>query len=72
MRTVTIVLELEDEKFNEMEKILLNDSYEKCKESWTDEQWTRFVIETYEDTELYLDCNDGDLEKAYKDRIYDC
>ena len=71
MRMVTITLALEDEKFNEMESILLNDSYGKCKESWTDEQWTRFVIETYEDTESYLDCHNGNLEAAYKDMKYD-
>lgn len=71
MRTVTIVLELEDEKFDEMEKILLNDSYKKCKEDWTDEQWTQFVIETYMDTEPYLDCHNGNLEVAYEDMRYD-
>ena len=72
MRTVTIVLELEDEKFNKMESILLADGYKNCKENWTEESWTRFVIETYEDTESYLDCNGGDLKSAYKDMIYDC
>ena len=71
MRTVTITLELEDEKFDEMENILLSDGHKNCKDNWTEENWTRFVIETYEDTEPYLDCNNGDLVKAYKDMIND-
>ena len=71
MRTVTIVLELEDEKFNEMEKILLTHGCKTCKENFTEDQWTRYVIENYEDTEAYLDCHNGDLEMAYLDMIND-
>ena len=71
MRTVTITFELENEKFNEMESVLLNNGYKELREKWTDEDWTRFVIETYKDTEAYLDCNNGDLEAAYNDMKYD-
>ena len=71
MRTVTIILELEDEKFDEMEKILLNDGYKNYKENWAEDEWTRFVIKTYEDTNRYLNCNKGNLEAAYNDMKYD-
>ena len=61
-----------DEKFDEMEKILLYNGYKNLREKWSNENWTRFVIETYEDTESYLDCHNGDLENAYNDMVYDC
>lgn len=70
MKTVTITLALEDDKFNEMEKILLDNGYSK--ENGNEEDWIKLVIEAYYDTEPYLDHNKGDLEAAYKDMMYDC
>ena len=71
MKTVTITLELEDDKFAEMERIILKHGYKSFKEKASEAEWVRFVIETYENTEPYLDCNDGELEEAYYDMRYD-
>ena len=71
MKTVTITLTLEDEKFNEMETILLNNGYKRLKKEKSESEWIRFVIEMYEDTEPYLEHNNGNLEEAYNDMIYD-
>ena len=67
MHRVIITLELENEKFDAMENILLSKGNKK-----EHHNWEQFVIETYYKTETYLDCNDGDLEKAYMDMQYDC
>lgn len=70
MKRATIILELEDAKFNEMEKVLLKSGMDKeCFE--TEEQWNRFVIEEYNKTKSYLELYDGNLEEAYEDMIYD-
>lgn len=70
MKRVTIVLELEDEKFNEMEDILLRSGMDKeCFK--TAEQWDRFVIEEYNKVKLYLELYDGNLEEAYTDMVFD-
>lgn len=69
MKTVAIILSLEDDKFNEMEKVLLNNGHQK--EEMSEDDWTRYVIENYQAAEEYLDCHNGNLEEAYKDMIYD-
>ena len=71
MKQVTITLSLEDDKFNEMERILLDRGHNRLKATSTENDWTRFVIEMYEDTEPYLDCHNGNLEAAYEDMRYD-
>lgn len=72
MRSVTITLNLEDDKFESMEKILLkHGDYDK--DDVTEEMWVRYVIETYEKVKPYLDlsCNHGNLEEAYLDMSSD-
>ena len=71
MKTVTITLSLEDDKFNEMEKILLDNGSKNFKKSVSENDWIRYVIETYEDTKSYLDYHKGNLEEAYKDMLSD-
>lgn len=70
MKRVTIILELEDEKFNEMEKVLIKNGMRK-EDFETAEQWDGFVIREYNKTETYLVLYDGNLEEAYTDMIYD-
>lgn len=67
MKRVIITLELEDDKFEEMEKILINDGVSKG----MIENWDAYVINTYNKTERYLECNGGNLLRAYRDMIYD-
>lgn len=67
MKRVIITLELEDDKFEEMEKVLLNNGCPKDRI----ENWDAHVINTYYETERYLECNGGDLSRAYRDMIYD-
>ena len=71
MKTVTITLSLEDDKFNEMETILLNNGSKRFKEEVNENDWIRYVIEMYEDTKPYLDYHKGNLEEAYKDMLSD-
>lgn len=69
--TVKYELELDDETFYEMEKVLLNNGCKNWKRDLSKDEWIRFVIENYEKTEEYLSCNNNDLEKAYIDMTYD-
>ena len=69
MKRVIITLELEDEKFDAMEKILLRRGINR--NAVNAEEWDKFVIEQYNRTEPYLECWDGNLEKAYEDMIFD-
>lgn len=71
MKTVTITLSLEDNKFNEMETVLLNNGCKDLKRAMSEDKWTLYVIETYNDTESYLNYHNGNLEEAYKDMLYD-
>lgn len=76
MKTVTITLSLEDDKFNAMEQILLKRHPDKLKNQhakgeWHEDMWTRFVIESYYSAVPYLNYNGNDLEKAYEDMYYD-
>ena len=64
-------LELDDETFYEMEKVLLNNGYEDWKRDLSKDEWIRFVIEKYEETVEYLSCNNNDLEKAFIDMTHD-
>ena len=67
MKKVIITLELEDDKFEEMERVLLNN---RCSKD-NHKNWDAHVIETYNKTISYLECNGGDLNRAYRDMIYD-
>ena len=70
MKRVTIVLKLEDGKFNEMEEVLLRSGMDKeCFE--TAEQWDVFVIKEYNKTKSYLELYDGNLEESYMDMMFD-
>ena len=67
MHKIVITLELEDEKYNAMEIIMINRG---CKKN-NYKNWEQNVIETYYKAETYLECNNNDLEKAYIDMLYD-
>jgi hypothetical protein len=69
MIRVIITLELEEEKFYAMEEILLNSGINK--NSFNAEEWNKFVIEQYNRTEPYIECNNGKLKDAYEDMKYD-
>ena len=71
MKIATATLELEDDKFKEMEMVLLNNGYKSLKSKMLESDWIQFVIEEYNATEIYLDCNNGNLEQAYEDAKYD-
>lgn len=67
MKTATVTYELEETKFNAMETILLRHGF--IKEEY--DMWDLFVINTYYNTERYLDFHNGDLNSAYEDMRYD-
>ena len=71
MKIATTTLELEDDKFKEMEMVLLKNGYKSLKSKMLESDWIQFVIEEYNATEIYLDCNNGNLEQAYNDAKYD-
>ena len=71
MKIATATLELEDDKFKEMEMVLLKNGYKSLKSKMLESDWIQFVIEEYNATEIYLDCNNGNLERAYEDAKYD-
>ena len=71
MKIATATLELEDDKFKEMEMVLLKNGYKSLKSKMLESDWIQFVIEEYNATEIYLDCNNGNLEQAYEDAKYD-
>lgn len=50
-----------------MRKVLLNNG---CSKDGY-QNWDAHVIETYYNTESYLECNGGDLNRAYQDMRYD-
>ena len=65
MKKVIITLELEDDKFDAMEEILLKEGVRKeFVGNWD-------VIQEYYNTEKYLGCHDGDLYDAYLDMLND-
>ena len=63
----TAILQLECDKFEEMEKVLFNKGWSKDDV----ENWDAVVIQKYYDTEPYLEFNGGDLNRAYQDMIHD-
>lgn len=67
MKTATITLQLEDDKFEAMEKVLIAHGIYK----YQIKHWDFYVINTYYDTERYLEIHNGDLNKAYQDMRYD-
>lgn len=67
MKKVIITLELEDDKFIEMEEILLKEGVQKEFIG----NWNAYVIQEYYNTEKYLGCHGGDLYDAYLDMLND-
>jgi DNA-binding transcriptional MerR regulator len=55
------------DKFNAMADVLFRYGYTKADY----DMWDLFVIQTYHDTERYLEIHNGDLEAAYNDMRYD-